>query len=54
MHEVRSPRSHDRYSGRSLARGTCGFYALSAFLLFFFMRGMVQETGGRTVEEMAG
>jgi SP family sugar:H+ symporter-like MFS transporter len=33
---------------------TYGFYALSAFLSFFFVRAMVQETRGRTLEEMAG
>jgi SP family sugar:H+ symporter-like MFS transporter len=38
----------------TLGAASLGFYALSAFLLFFFMRAMVQETGGRTVEEMAG
>jgi SP family sugar:H+ symporter-like MFS transporter len=33
---------------------TYGFYALSAFVSFFFVRAMVQETRGRTLEEMAG
>ncbi|HUD29894.1 MAG TPA: sugar porter family MFS transporter [Novosphingobium sp.] len=33
---------------------TYGFYALSAFLSFFFVRAMVRETRGRTLEEMAG
>ncbi|WJM28071.1 sugar porter family MFS transporter [Novosphingobium resinovorum] len=32
---------------------TYGFYALSAFLSFFFVRAMVTETRGRTLEEMA-
>lgn len=32
---------------------TYGFYAMSAFLSFFFVRAMVQETRGRTLEEMA-
>ncbi len=33
---------------------TYGFYAASAFLSFFFVRAMVHETRGRTLEEMAG
>jgi SP family sugar:H+ symporter-like MFS transporter len=32
---------------------TYGFYAISAFLSFFFVRAMVTETRGRTLEEMA-
>ena len=32
---------------------TYGFYAMSAFLSFFFVRAMVNETRGRTLEEMA-
>lgn len=33
---------------------TYGFYAVSAFASFFFVRAMVRETRGRTLEEMAG
>jgi SP family sugar:H+ symporter-like MFS transporter len=33
---------------------TYGFYALSAFASFFFVRAMVRETRGRTLEEMPG
>lgn len=33
---------------------TYGFYAMSALLSFFFVRAMVTETRGRTLEEMAG
>ncbi|MGF7154228.1 sugar porter family MFS transporter [Novosphingobium gossypii] len=32
---------------------TYGFYAVSAFLSFFFVRALVNETRGRTLEEMA-
>lgn len=39
--------------GAASLAGTYGFYALSGFLLFFFMRAMVQKTGGRAVEKMA-
>ncbi len=33
---------------------TYGFYALSAFVSFFFVRAMVKETRGRELEEMTG
>jgi MFS transporter, SP family, sugar:H+ symporter len=33
---------------------TYGFYALSAFVSFFFVRALVRETRGRELEEMTG
>jgi SP family sugar:H+ symporter-like MFS transporter len=33
---------------------TYGFYALSAFVSFFFVRALVQETRGRALEQMTG
>ena len=33
---------------------TYGFYALSAFVSFFFVRGLVRETRGRELEDMEG
>jgi SP family sugar:H+ symporter-like MFS transporter len=33
---------------------TYGFYALSAFVSFFFVRAFVRETRGRELEEMQG
>jgi SP family sugar:H+ symporter-like MFS transporter len=33
---------------------TYGFYAISAFISFFFVRAVVQETRGRALEQMTG